>query len=119
MHPAVLHAAQIAATVGLLTWMITGFTPLPGRWFRWKMFCRGTFTITELTGTTADGHTEPVNPFDYTSPGSFLVGPVQVQAIVTYLVGRGRYTRIDGHGRVLSGRGEQRMEVTNSRVVVR
>jgi hypothetical protein len=29
---------------------ITGFTPLPGRWLRWKMLCRATFTIVQLTG---------------------------------------------------------------------
>ncbi|MGW2720430.1 hypothetical protein [Streptomyces sp. NPDC001492] len=33
-----LSAVQIAVTLGLVAWVITGFTPLPGRWLRWKMF---------------------------------------------------------------------------------
>ncbi|MFF4363491.1 hypothetical protein [Streptomyces sp. NPDC001604] len=38
MHTSVLSAVQIAVTLGLVAWVITGFTPLPGRWLRWKMF---------------------------------------------------------------------------------
>lgn len=98
--------------------MITGFTPLPGRWLRWKMFCRATFTITSLTGTTPDGRTEPVNVYAYLSPGSFVLGPPQLQTVLDHLTATGRYTRIDGHGRVLSARGEQPVKVVGSRVVL-
>ncbi|MGW1870406.1 hypothetical protein ACWCPS_33280 [Streptomyces mauvecolor] len=118
MHASVLSAVQIAVTLGLVTWMITGFTPLPGRWFRWKMFCRATFTIITLTGTTKDGRTEPVNVYDYLSPGSFILGPLQLQTILDHLTHTGRYDRIDGHGRVLSARGEHTMEVRAGRVVL-
>lgn len=118
MHASVLSAAQIAVTLGLVAWMITGFTRLPGRWLRWKMFCRATFTIISLTGTTKDGRTEPVNVYDYLSPGSFILGPPQLQTILDHLTGTGRYDRIDGHGRVLSARGEQTVEVRGSRVVL-
>lgn len=117
MHGSVLSAAQIAVTAALVAWMITGFTPLPGRWLRWKMFCRATFTIITLTGTK-DGRTEPVNPYSHLTPGSFLLGPPQLVAIINHLVRTGRYDRIDGHGRVLSERGEQPLEVRNSRVVL-
>ncbi|WP_327188000.1 hypothetical protein [Streptomyces sp. NBC_01334] len=48
--------------------------PLPGRWLRWKMFCRTTFTIIMLTGTTKDGRAEPVNVYLHLSPGSFILG---------------------------------------------
>ncbi|WP_256257051.1 hypothetical protein [Streptomyces sp. MUSC 14] len=112
-----LSAVQIIATVALVAWMITGFTPLPGRWLRWKMFCRATFTITSLTGTK-DGRTAPVNVYNYLSPGSFILGPPQLQTVLDHLTGSGRYDRIDGHGRVLSARGEQRVEVRGSRVVL-
>ena len=47
-----------------------------------------------------------------------LKSDYRVQAIVDYLVRSGRYDRIDGHGHVLSARGEQRVEVTGSRVVL-
>ncbi|MEV3875429.1 hypothetical protein [Streptomyces sp. NPDC049906] len=80
-----LSAAQIAATLALTIWMITGFTPLPGRWLRWRMFCRATFTVVTLTGTTEDGHTEPVNVYDHLSPGSFILGPPQLQTIIDHL----------------------------------
>lgn len=113
-----LSAVQIALTLGLVAWMITGFTPLPGRWLRWKMFCRATFTIISLTGTTKDGHSESVNVYAYLSPGSFILGPPQLQTILNHLAGRGRYARIDGHGRVLSARGEQTVEVKAGRVVL-
>ncbi|WP_328335891.1 MULTISPECIES: hypothetical protein [unclassified Streptomyces] len=103
MHASlVLPAAQIAVTTALVAAMISAFTPLPGRWFRWRMFCRGTFTIISLTGTKG-GRTEPVNIY---------------QAIVTYLTDSGRYDRIDGHGRVLSARGEHPVEVKDSHVLV-
>ncbi|OEJ56706.1 hypothetical protein BGM19_00160 [Streptomyces agglomeratus] len=118
MHAFVLSAAQIAVTIGLAMWMITGFTRLPGRWLRWRMFCRATFTIVSLTGTTACGRTEPVNVYDYLSPGSFILGPPQLQTIINHLTTSGRYDRIDGHGRVLSARGEQHLEVRNSHVVL-
>ena len=118
MHGSVLSAVQIAVACALVAWMITGFTRLPGRWLRWKMFCRATFTIVQLTGTTRDGRTEPVNVYDHLSPGSFILGPPQLQAILDHLTRSGRYERIDGTGRVLSGRGEQNVEVRDSRVVL-
>ncbi|MET8676073.1 hypothetical protein ABZW18_00310 [Streptomyces sp. NPDC004647] len=117
MHMSVLSAVQIAVTLALMTWMITGFTRLPGRWLRWKMFCRATFTIITLTGTK-NGRTEPVNVYDYLSPGSFILGPPQLQAIINYLTRSGRYDRLDGNGRVLSARGEQPIEVRDSHVVL-
>ncbi|MFE9254134.1 hypothetical protein [Streptomyces sp. NPDC006879] len=116
MRESVLPAAQIVITLALVAWMITGFTPLPGRWLRWKMFCRATFTIVTLTGTK-DGHAEQVNVYDHLSPGSFILGPPQLQAILDHLTASGRYDRIDGTGRVLSARGEQPVKVVNSRVV--
>ncbi|MFD0372869.1 hypothetical protein [Streptomyces sp. NPDC127114] len=118
MHGSVLPAVQIALTLALIAWMITGFTPLPGRWLRWKMFCRATFTIVQLTGTTTDGRTEPVNVYAHLSPGSFILGPPQLQAVLDHLTRSGRYERIDGTGRVLSARREQRLEVRASRVVL-
>ncbi|MFF8035846.1 hypothetical protein [Streptomyces sp. NPDC016626] len=118
MSTSVLSAVQTAITLGLTAWMITGFTRLPGRWLRWKMFCRATFTIITLTGTTKDGRTEPVNVYSHLSPGSFILGPPQLQTILDHLTSSGRYDRIDGHGRVLSTRGEQTMEVRDSRVVL-
>ncbi|MFC8431909.1 hypothetical protein [Streptomyces sp. NPDC057253] len=86
--------------------MITGFTRLPGRWLRWKMFCQATFTIVTLTGTK-DSRTEPVNVYRHLSPGSFLLGPPQLQAVITYLTSSGHYNRIDGTGRVLSAAGKR------------
>ncbi len=117
MPESVLPAAQLAITAALVAWMITGFTRLPGHWLRWKMFCRATFTIVTLTGTK-NGRTEPVNVYSYLSPGSFLLGPPQLQAVINYLIASGRYDRIDGHGRVLSAAGEKPVEVTDSRVVL-
>lgn len=117
MPESMLPAAQIVITVALVAWMITGFTPLPGRWLRWKMFCRATFTIVQLTGTK-DGHTEPVNVYDHLSPGSFILGPPQLQTILDHLTASGRYDRIDGIGRVLFARGEQPVKVVASRVVL-
>ncbi|MFC4506057.1 MULTISPECIES: hypothetical protein [Streptomyces] len=120
MYLSVLPAAQITATLALTGWMITGFTGLPGRWKRWKMFCRATFTIITLTRTTRDGRTEPVNVYDYLGPGSFILGPPQLQTVIDHLTASGHYDRIDGHGhsRVRSARGEQPVEVRNSRVVL-
>ncbi|MGW1767592.1 hypothetical protein ACWCQL_26480 [Streptomyces sp. NPDC002073] len=118
MPETVLPAAQIAATLALIAWMITGFTPLPGSWLRWKMFCRATFTIIQLTGTTKDGRTEPVNVYDHLLPGSFILGPPQLQTILDHLTRSGRYDRIDGAGRVLSARGEQSVKVRAGRVVL-
>jgi hypothetical protein len=119
MHAsAVLPAVQLATTAVLVGWMLTGFTPLPGRWFRWKMFCRATFTLIELNGTTQDGRTEPVNMYAHLSPGSFILGPPQLQAILNHLIKSGRYDQIDGHGRILTARGEQPVEVRDSRVVL-
>ncbi|MFJ2876410.1 hypothetical protein [Streptomyces sp. NPDC087298] len=63
---------RLHETAALVAWMITGFTRLPGRWLRWQMFCRATFTVISLTGTTKDGRTEPVNVYDHLSPGSFI-----------------------------------------------
>lgn len=118
MHAStVLPAAQIAVTVALVGWMACGFTHRPGRWLRWKMFCRATFTIVTLTGTK-DGRFETVNPYAHLSPGSFLVNPPQLQAIVSHLTRTGRFDRVDGHGRVLSDQGEQAIEVRDSRVVL-
>jgi hypothetical protein len=115
MH--VPSAVQIAVTAALVTWMITGFTRIPGRWLRWKMFCRATFTVISLTGTK-DGRTEPVNVYDHLSPGSFILGPPQLQAIIDHLTSSGWYDRIDGHGRVLSAQGEQPVQVRGRRVVL-
>ncbi|MFJ1551233.1 hypothetical protein [Streptomyces sp. NPDC088246] len=117
MHVSVLSAAQMAATLAVVAWMITGFTRLPGRWLRWKMFCRATFTVITLTGTK-DGRTEPVNVYDYLSPGSFILGPPQLQAVLNYLTRSGRYERVDGHGRLLNAQGEQPIEVKDSHVVL-
>jgi hypothetical protein len=113
-----LPALQLAATTALAAWMVLGFTRRPGRWLRWRMFCHGTFTIVSLTGTTPDGRTEPVNPYAHLSPGSFLLSPARLQTICDHLVRTGRYGRIDGHGRVLSARGEQLLGVEDSRVVL-
>ncbi|MCZ1012179.1 hypothetical protein [Streptomyces lydicus] len=118
MHGSVLSAVQITATLALVAWMITGFTPLPGRWLRWKMFCRATFTIVQLSGTSKDGRTEPVNIYDHLSPGSFILGPPQLQAILDHLTRSDRYDRIDGHGRVLSADGERSVKVRDGRVVL-
>ncbi|MFF7415708.1 hypothetical protein [Streptomyces lydicus] len=65
MHATVLSAVQIAVT--LVAWMITGFTRLPGRWLRWKMFCRATFTIVVRTAVwffdaLASGFQHPTDP---------------------------------------------------------
>ncbi|MFI8308842.1 hypothetical protein ACIF80_36705 [Streptomyces sp. NPDC085927] len=117
MHPSVLSAVQIAVTLALVAWMITGFTHLPGRWLRWKMFCRANFTIVTLTGTK-DGRAEPVNVYDYLSPGSFILGPPQLQAILSYLTRNDHYDRVDGHGRLLNAAGERSIEVRDSRVVL-
>lgn len=117
MPESVLSAAQLTVTGALVTWMITGFTRMPGRWLRWKMFCRATITIVTLTGTR-NGHTEPVNVYQYLSPGSFLLGPPQLQTIINHLTSSGQYDRIDGTGRVLSASGERPLEVTDSRVVL-
>ncbi|MFD8216879.1 hypothetical protein ACFV2U_24830 [Streptomyces sp. NPDC059697] len=54
----------------------------------------------------------------YLSPGSFLLGPPQLQAVVNYLIRTGRYDRLDGHGRLLSAHGERRITVEDSRVVL-
>ena len=87
MPESMLSDAQIVITVALMAWMITGFTPLPGRWLRWKMFCRATFTIVQLTGTK-DGHAEPVNVYDHLSPGSFILGPPKL--LDEHVVGHGQ-----------------------------
>ncbi|MFD6296632.1 hypothetical protein ACFWFU_17665 [Streptomyces sp. NPDC060235] len=117
MRQSALHAAQIVITLAVVAWMITGFTSLPGRWLRWKMFCRATFTIVQLTGTK-DGRAEPVNVYDHLSPGSFILGPPQLQAILDHLTTSGHYDRIDGTGRGLSARGEQPVKVVAGRVVL-
>lgn len=112
----VLPAVQLLVLVALMGWMVTGFTRLPGRWLRWKMFCRATFTVITLTGTK-DGRSEPVNVYDYLSPGSFILGPQHLQALVAHLV-PARYDRLDGHGRVLNADGEHHIEVRDSHVVL-
>ncbi|WP_030570402.1 hypothetical protein [Streptomyces aureocirculatus] len=117
MHASVLSAVEIALTLALVAWMATGFTRLPGRWLRWKMFCRATFTIVTLTGTK-DGRTEPVNVYDHLSPGSFILGPPQLQTILNYLTHTGRYDRVDGHGRLLNADGERPIDIRDSRVVL-
>ncbi|GAA2433635.1 hypothetical protein ACFPFX_29105 [Streptomyces mauvecolor] len=53
--------------------MIYGFTPLPGHRLRRWTFCRATFTLISLTGTTHDGHAEPVNVPDLVPPGSLIL----------------------------------------------
>ncbi|MFG2439699.1 hypothetical protein [Streptomyces sp. NPDC048508] len=117
MPASLLSAVEITATLALTIWMITSFTLLSGRWLRWKMFCRANFTITTLTGIK-DGHTEPVNVYQHLSPGSFILGPPQLQAILNYLIRTGRYYRIDGNGRLLHAAGERDIEVRDSRVVL-
>lgn len=112
-----MPAAQLAVTAALVTWMITGFTRRPGRWFRYPLFSRATFVIIDLTGTK-NGHSEPVNPYMYLSPGTFLLPPPQLQTVIDHLIGTGRYDRIDGRGRCLSVKGEQSIEVISSRVVL-
>ncbi|MEU9167741.1 hypothetical protein AB0D34_08095 [Streptomyces sp. NPDC048420] len=117
MPAALLTAAQIAATAVLVAWMIAGFTRRPGRWMRYPLFSRATFVIIDLTGTK-DGHSEPVNPYAFLSPGTFLLPPPQLQAVVDHLIRAGRYDRIDGRGRCLSVKGEQPIEVRDSRVAL-
>ncbi len=117
MHTSVLSAVQITLTLALAAWMVTGFTRRPGRWLRWKMFCRANFTLITLTGTK-DGRTEPVNVYDCLSPGSFILGPPQLQAILDHLVQQGHYDTIDGHGRLLNADGERPLEVRCARVVL-
>ncbi|WP_369368085.1 hypothetical protein AB5L52_39515 [Streptomyces sp. CG4] len=58
-----------------------------------------------------------MNVYDCLSPGSFTLGPPQLQTILDHLAGSGWYDRIDGHGRVLSARGQQPVELRDSRVV--
>ncbi|MFJ2095526.1 hypothetical protein ACIOEW_40935 [Streptomyces sp. NPDC087901] len=118
MPELVLPTCQIAATLALTLWMISAFTTRPGRWLRWKMFCRATFTVVSLSGTTKDGRIELVNVYDYLSPGSFILGPPQLQTILDHLIRSGHYERIDGNGRILSHRGEQPVEVRHGRVVL-
>lgn len=117
MPAALPIAAQLAVTAALVAWMIIGFTGRPGRWMRYPLFSRATFVIIELTGTK-DGHTEPVNPYAYLSPGTFLLPPPQLQKVVDHLITTGRYARIDGRGRCLSVKGEQPIEVRDSRVAL-
>ncbi|MGW3957091.1 hypothetical protein ACWEKM_40810 [Streptomyces sp. NPDC004752] len=114
MPATLLSAAQLTATAALLIWMLTGFTRRPGRWMRYPLFSRATFVIVTLTGTQ-DGRTEPVNPYAFLSPGTFLLPPPQLQTVIDHLVRTGR---IDGDGRVLSVKGEQAIEVRDSRVVL-
>ncbi|MFJ3310476.1 hypothetical protein ACIPSA_47430 [Streptomyces sp. NPDC086549] len=117
MPAALPTAAQLAATAALMAWMITGFTRRPGRWMRYPLFSRATFVIIDLTGTK-DGRTEEINPYLFLSPGTFLLPPPQLQTVVNHLINTGRYDRIDGHGRCLSVKGEQPIEVRDSRVVL-
>lgn len=117
MHHALLQPAQFAVTAALLGWMISSFTPHPGRWLRWKMFCRARFVIIMLTGTK-DGRQEEINPYIFLTPGNFLLLPEQLQTVVTWLIESGRYDRVDGAGRLLSVQGEHRIEVNNGDVVV-
>ncbi|MGV9350914.1 transposase family protein [Streptomyces spiralis] len=72
--------------------------------------------VVTLTGT--DGHAEQVNVYDHLSPGSFILGPPHLQAILDHLAATGRYDRIDGTGRVLTVRGEQPVRVVAGRVVL-
>lgn len=115
MSAALLPPAQLAVTAALVAWMITGFTRRPGRWMRYPLFSRATFVIISLTGTK-DGRTEPVNPYAFLSPGTFLLPPPQLQTVIDHLIRTGRYDRIDGNGRVLSVKGEQPIKVRDSRV---
>jgi hypothetical protein len=117
MPAAVLSAAQLTATAALVIWMLTGFTRRPGRWMRYPLFSRATFVIVTLTGSK-DGRSEPVNPYLFLSPGTFLLPPPQLQAVIDHLIRTGQYDRIDGGGRVLSVKGEQPVEVRDSRVVL-
>ncbi|MFF3127963.1 hypothetical protein ACFVRD_38020 [Streptomyces sp. NPDC057908] len=117
MPASLVSTAELALTAALATWMAFGFTKRPGRWFRWKLFANATFTVVTLTGTK-DGRTELVNPYAELSPGSLLLPPPVLQTIISHYVRTGRYDQIDGHGRVLSAQGEQRIEVRDSRVVL-
>ncbi|MET8829595.1 hypothetical protein ABZX40_27635 [Streptomyces sp. NPDC004610] len=118
MPATLLSTAQAAVTAALAAWMVTGFTPRPGRWMRYPLFSRGTFVIIDLTGTLPDGSTESVNPYTHLSPGAFLLPPPQLQVIIEHEIRTGRYLRIDGQGRVLSAKGEQPITVKDSRVVL-
>lgn len=109
-----LPTAQIMITLALVAWMITGFTPLPGRWLQWSMFCRA---IVTLTGTK-EGRAEQVNVYDHLSPGSFILSPPQLPAILDHLTESGRYDRIDGTGRVITVCGEQPVKVVAGRVIL-
>ncbi|MFJ3309568.1 hypothetical protein ACIPSA_42350 [Streptomyces sp. NPDC086549] len=117
MPAALLSAAQLALTAALVAWMLCNFTHRPGRWMRYPLFSRGTFVIVALTGTK-DGRAEPVNPYVFLSPGTCLLPPPQLQTFIAHLIRTGRYDRIDGSGRVLSVKGEQPIEVRDSRVVL-
>ncbi|MFF8601868.1 hypothetical protein ACF065_27610 [Streptomyces sp. NPDC015232] len=117
MPTSILSVVEAAVTLALIIWMGIGFTRRPGRWLRWKMFCRANFTITTLTGTK-NGRTEPVNVYEHLSPGSFILGPPQLQTILNHLTRNGHYDRIDGNGRLLNAAGERRLEVRDSRVVL-
>jgi hypothetical protein len=117
MPAAVLSAAQLAVTAALVWGMALGFTRRPGVWFRYRLFSRATFVIIDLTGTK-DGASEPVNPYLFLSPGTFLLPPPQLQAVIDHLIATGRYDRIEGDGRCLSVKGEQPIAVRDSRVAL-
>jgi len=117
MPSLLVNAAELGLTAALVVWMGSGFTRRPGRWFRWKLFTNAAFTLITLTGIK-NGRTEPVNPYAELSPGSLLLPPPVLQTIISHYVRTGRYDRIDGHGRVLSSLGEQRIEVRDSRVAL-
>ncbi|MGW7260712.1 hypothetical protein [Streptomyces sp. NPDC054834] len=117
MPAALLTAAQLAMTGGLVAWMSTGFTRRPGQWMRYPLFSQATFVIIDLTGTK-DGQSEQVNPYAFLSPGAFLLPPPQLQTVIDHLINTGRYDRIDGDGRCLSVKGMQPIKVRDSRVAL-
>jgi len=115
---ALLSVVEIAVSAGLIVRMaVVGFVRKPaGRLLSWSMFCTATFTTRVcLTGTTSDGRTEQINVYDYVVPGSFIVTPRHLQQILDHLADR--YTRIDGHGQVISPRGVRDLTVRSGRVV--
>lgn len=56
MPESVLSAAQLTITGTLVVWMITGFTRLPCRWLRWKMFCRANLMSTDVSEAGEGAH---------------------------------------------------------------
>lgn len=108
--------AEIVLTAALAGWMVVaGFVRPLGGFLSWPMFCRGRFTVVRLTGTR-DGRAEPINIHDFVAPGSFQIGPAELQRIVDFLARR--YDRIDGTGRLLGPRGMRSIVVVDGVVAL-